>query len=101
MCGKIDAYTLGNLWDTVVQGSSVSAELFIDHLMSAGFPVATLLEEIERNVVTDNELFADVSKGIICRHLAKTEKNISDGSSEYLQLISLVGTLIRNVQQKR
>lgn len=54
-----------------------------------GYSMAHILRTINTSIINNNEL-SDISKSKICLHVAKTEKRLTDGADEYLQLLSVL-----------
>lgn len=94
ICGRIDADTMAYFWDMVSRRDLNGAREFVDRFLRTGYPVTSLLMEIKEIVVSENTEFDDCTRARVCHHMANAEKNLMDGSSEYLQLLSLIGTMI-------
>jgi len=62
---------------------------FVKDMILRGYSVDNIIKDINKIVVNSNEL-TDNMKGLICLHLAKTEKRLLDGADEYLQIFSVL-----------
>ena len=54
-----------------------------------GYSMGHMLWEINTAIINNPNL-SDISKSKICLHVAKTEKRLTDGADEYLQLLSIL-----------
>ena len=95
VCGNIPKTLVDNMWKTVDTNIFKESQEFVNTFILSGFPVEDFLQKIVESVV-NNESLGDVSKGIICRHIAVTEKNLIHGCGEYLQLLDLIGIMMKN-----
>lgn len=99
ICGRIDSVTMTSFWKMVSGRDFNDARAFVEEFLGTGYPVTSLLREIKDTIVSENNCdkmgteLDDRSRARMCRHMAKAEKNLADGSSEYLQLLSLIGTM--------
>lgn len=100
ICGQVDAITMKNLWDTVSTRDFHRAKSFVEYFLGTGYPVTSLLREIKEDISgsSDSVVRDDISREIVCRRVAHTEENLLDGSSEYLQLLGLLGTSMSGVR---
>jgi replication factor C subunit 2/4 len=57
-------------------------------LKAEGYPLHAILEQIKQLVITSDAL-DDNKKSLICMQLAITEKRLTDGANEYIQLLNV------------
>jgi len=95
VCGNIPQSLIDNLWKTVGTKSFKESQEFVNTFIQSGFPVEDFLQKITESVVK-NESLGDISKGMICKHIAVTENNLINGCGEYLQLLDLIGIIMTN-----
>jgi len=97
ICGNIPESIMENMLEIVNTKNFLEAQEFVNKFLMSGFPVEDMLHKITLNVVR-NKSIGDISKGIICRHIAVTENNLIDGCGEYIQLLDLIGIMMKNIK---
>lgn len=95
ICGRVDSGTMTSFWNTVSMRNFNDARAFVDNFLGTGYPVTSLLREIKETIVSGDRVdIDDFSRARMCHHMANAEKNLMNGSSEYLQLLSFIGTMM-------
>lgn len=98
ICTVEDVYNLANLMSKDVLNSidkvcfSTDIDIpkivdLVDKVVSYGYPVLNIIHQIHKKVVESS--LDDKQKSLICFHISHTEKRLSEGGDEYLQLMSV------------
>jgi len=96
VCGEIDRDIVTRLWGVVRMNTFRDAKKYSADFISSGFPLSTLLGEVTSHVIRNGDISCS-SKSIICKKIAEVEHNLISGCGEYLQLLTMVGTLMDNI----
>lgn len=99
IAGKIPAAVKDALWAAIKSGDFKRMEAAVDDFMSSGYPLTTLLEDMQTATVIDGTI-PDQSKAEICVKIAEVDRCLIDGSNEELQLLDLAAVAIRSCQSQ-
>ncbi|CAM9580990.1 unnamed protein product [Ectocarpus sp. 12 AP-2014] len=95
IAGKIPAEVKDALWSAIKSGSYNKIVAAVDDFMSSGYPLSTLLEDMQEATVADTTI-PDHKKADICRRIAEADRCLIDGCNEELQLLDLASVAARS-----
>lgn len=95
IAGKIPQEVKDNLWAAIKSGSFQNMADAVDDFMNSGYPLSTLLEDMQAATVADDSI-PDQKKADICRRIAEADRCLIDGASEELQLLDLAAVATRS-----
>lgn len=87
--GYIPENLMNNILNSLKTKDFDSNINLIREFINDGYPVDYFLEQFFEYIVKDNTL-SDEMKSKICFHFSNNQKNIIDGSDEYLQMLDIV-----------
>lgn len=85
----VPMYKIKPLWDNLTN-KKIKLDTIMDDInkyRSNGFPVTSIMEQLQELVVYDK--IDDKKKSLICIQLGNTEKRLLDGADEYIQLVNV------------
>ena len=94
--GVIPETVLDQLWNSAKTHSFASVEKEVQLVMSLGYNTSFLLEQLLIRIIDSNEM-NDVQKANVCLEVAKSDKCMADGADQYLQLLSIVSYMSKNI----
>ncbi|CAN0215300.1 unnamed protein product, partial [Ascophyllum nodosum] len=100
IAGKIPQAVKDNLWKAIKSGKPQKMAAAVDDFMATGYPLSTLLEDIQKATVVDDSI-PDHKKADICRRIAEADRCLIDGSNEELQLLHLASVAMRSCCSSR
>lgn len=72
--------------------NSLDVHNLAKHINAIGYPMENIIIKI-LDLVINSENLTDKQKGLISIHIGNTDKKISDGADEYLQLLSIFANI--------
>lgn len=69
-------------------------------IVSEGYPVSLILPKLLEVVMVKDDMFTNMGKAHIALTIAKADKKLVDGASEFLQLLDVLGCVQKNVTLK-
>jgi len=93
---------LNKLWKNSILSPSTDINIILTdafNIRSHSYPISNVLEQLEYFVIND-QIISDNKKSLICLQLASTERRITEGADEFLQLLnvlSYIKGIIHNV----
>ena len=83
---------LDKLWKNSIMNPITDINIILDDtfiIRAQGYPIGNLLEQLESFVINDVKI-SDKKKAVICSQLASTERRITEGADEFLQLLNVL-----------
>lgn len=85
---------LQQFWVSVTSNSFEKMKTDIESILLAGYPVLTILRQLNDDVLALDKL-NDVQKAQICLRIAGADKRLVDGASEHFQLLDVASYAMR------
>lgn len=117
--GKVPQDVMEKFWQVAYEYSFDNVKSAVQDIVYLGYPMATILSQLFDDLI--KKKMPDVDKALICEKLAEVrlfcsaflalllshhcnhqyqaEKNLIDGSSEYLQLLDVASFIMRRCTQ--
>jgi replication factor C subunit 2/4 len=89
MNGNVDKDKFPNFWRTCSKGSTYSIKQLTLQLHRQGFAIKSILKFLMESIVDDTKI-KDSVKSKILLELCKTDRKLSEGCDEYLQLLNIL-----------
>ena len=99
--GALSETHLQRAWRACHQNSFDAVQALVDELLADGYPAAQMASQLLEALLTDGatpQRLSSLQKGKIALQLAETDKALTDGADEYLQLTNLLAFVTRTVQ---
>ena len=81
-------------WTSVASNSFEKMKTDIANILLAGYPVLTILRQLNDDVLA-LEKISDAQKATICLRIAEADKKLDDGASEHFQLLDVASHAMR------
>ena len=81
-------------WTSVASNSFEKMKTDIANILLAGYPVLTILRQLNDDVLA-LEKISDAQKATICLRIAEADKKLVDGASEHFQLLDVASHAMR------
>ena len=85
---------LRQFWASVASNSFDKMKTDITSILLAGYPVLTILRQLNDDVLA-LEKISDAQKATICLRIAEADKKLVDGASEHFQLLDVASHAMR------
>ncbi|KAI9906372.1 hypothetical protein PsorP6_004143 [Peronosclerospora sorghi] len=85
---------LQQFWASVASNGFEKMKADIENLLLAGYPVLTILRQLNDDVLGLEKL-SDAQKAKICLRIAEADKKLVDGASEYFQMLDVASYAMR------
>uniref|UniRef100_A0AAV1VM88 AAA+ ATPase domain-containing protein n=1 Tax=Peronospora matthiolae TaxID=2874970 RepID=A0AAV1VM88_9STRA len=85
---------LQQFWASVASNSFDKMKADITSILLAGYPVLTILRQLNDDVLA-LEKISDAQKATICLRIAEADKKLVDGASEHFQLLDVASHAMR------
>ncbi|TYZ67091.1 hypothetical protein PybrP1_009773 [[Pythium] brassicae (nom. inval.)] len=81
-------------WTAVASNSFDKTKLEIENILMAGYPVLTILKQLNADVLANAKL-SDAQQAKVCLRIAQADKKLVDGASEHFQLLDVASYIMR------
>jgi replication factor C subunit 2/4 len=86
--GTVNPIVTDSLWDVLIGDNKIGHIIKqVENIITSGYNVISLYEQL-KDKIKDSDL-DDIKKSLMILHLSSSEKKLSEGADEYIQLMSV------------